>query len=464
MNINLNELISDYEYLIPSKIEGYIILRLKQKIKSQEISEEFTYNDIKNVITETVPFTNGATPQIEKILKDLLHYFIKKPPETVSKYYLSDYADRFIQLLETKIDSPYRNFPLKKNFEKYFSIEFEDIEDFDELCRWYQQGFHDTSKKVILDHIESLQDEVEASIKKLNGILYSDELEIIEMVRLFTEEFKNFGIKAEQIREALFLKDQTLQSLRKVSDYFYNQIEQTKHFSTADEEREYHRLEDQWKTANQIKESVIQFFDNIDKKLQRIADQIIFASTKLKELEDNFQYQSLFKINLKKLLQLVLQNSKYDKKEGIELHDNFPLKRIPSQKMQFFYTPLYSFDIQPETEGIIPEINVFYEQEQKARIENEFLIQDKITSWVDTCNSLIDTEKQLDYSSLFYKILDSEQNIEIPLQVGFSLLQRYAADNQYNIIIDKSIANPDRNDILTWNMKIQRKETAPTHF
>ena len=155
--------------------------------------------------------TNGATPQIEKILKDLLHYFIKKPPETVSKYYLSDYAERFIQLLETKIDSPYRNFPLKKNFEKYFAIEFEEIEDFEELNRWFKQGFHDTSKRVILDHIESLQDEVESSIKKLNEILYSDELQAIEMVRLFVNEvLKISDLKQRQIREVPFFSKMKL--------------------------------------------------------------------------------------------------------------------------------------------------------------------------------------------------------------------------------------------------------------
>lgn len=225
MSLDFNELFSDYDFLIPNRIEGYIIIRLWQKIKSGEIQEEFSYNDIKNIVNEVTALTNGATPQIEKILKDLLHYFIKKPPETVSKYYLSDYAERFIQLLETKIDSPYRNFPLKKNFEKYFAIEFEEIEDFEELNRWFKQGFHDTSKRVILDHIESLQDEVESSIKKLNEILYSDELQAIEMVRLFVNEFKNFGLKAEQIREALFLKDETLKNLKKTADYFYIKIQ-----------------------------------------------------------------------------------------------------------------------------------------------------------------------------------------------------------------------------------------------
>lgn len=458
MSLDFNELFSDYDFLIPNRIEGYIIIRLWQKIKSGEIQEEFSYNDIKNIVNEVTALTNGATPQIEKILKDLLHYFIKKPPETVSKYYLSDYAERFIQLLETKIDSPYRNFPLKKNFEKYFAIEFEEIEDFEELNRWFKQGFHDTSKRVILDHIESLQDEVESSIKKLNEILYSDELQAIEMVRLFVNEFKNFGLKAEQIREALFLKDETLKNLKKTADYFYIKIEETKHYQSIEEEKSYQELEHKWKTANQIKGEVAVFFDNIDKKLSRINNQIVFASSKLKELEENFQYQSLFKINLKKLLQIVLQTSSYDRKDGIVLHQRFPIKSLPFQKMQFFFVPRYEFNVEPESIGIVPESNTDYEQAERAKIEKELQIQEKIALWIDTCNSRIEKEKQLDYSSVFYEILDNEQNIEIPLQVGFSLFQQYANNKDFDVTIDKIIANPNRNDILTWNMKIQRKK------
>ncbi len=458
MNFDFNELFTDYDFLIPNKIEGYVIIRLWQKIKSNEIQEEFSYYDIRNVIDETVSFTNGSTPQTEKILKDLLHYFIKKPPETVSKYYLSDYAERFIQLLETKIDSPYRNFPLKKNFEKYFSVEFEEIEDFEELNRWFRQGFHDTSKRVILDHIESLQDEIESSIKKLNKILYSDELQAIEMVKLFVDEFKNFGLKAEQIREALFLKNETLRSLKNASDFFYSKIEETKHFQTIEEEKRYDELEYKWKTANQIKEEVTAFFENLDKKLLRITNQIVFASSKLKELEENFQYQSLFKINLKKLLQLVLETSGFDKKEGILLHKDFPIKGIPYEKVQLFFSPKYEFNIETESLGIIPETNIDYEQAERAKIESDLRVQEKIASWVDICFSRIQKEKEFNYSSVFYEILDNEQNIEIPLQVGFSLFQQLSNNKDFDVIIDKTIANPNRNDILTWNMKIHRKE------
>lgn len=238
----------------------------------------------------------------------------------------------------------------------------------------------------------------------------------------------------------------------------YIKIEETKHYQTIEEEKSYQELEHKWKTANQIKGEVAVFFDNIDKKLSRINDQIVFASSKLKELEENFQYQSLFKINLKKLLQIVLQTSSYDRKDGIVLHQRFPIKSLPFQKMQFFFVPRYEFNVEPERIGIVPESNTDYEQAERSKIEKELQIQEKIALWIDTCNSRIEKEKQLDYSSVFYEILDNEQNIEIPLQVGFSLFQQYANNKDFDVTIDKIIANPNRNDILTWNMKIQRKK------
>lgn len=459
MSIKFNELTVDYEYLVPNKIEGLIVIRIWQKIQANEIKEEFSYNDIRDTILEIAPLLNNTTPQVEKLLKDLLHYFIKKPPDTVSRYYLSDYAERFIQLIETKIDSPYRNFPLRKNFEKYFTVKFEEIEDFEELNRWFKQGFHDTSKRVILDHIESLQDEVESSIKKLNEILYSEELQAIEMVKLFANEFKGFGLKAEQIREALFLKNETLKNLKRASDLFYKKIEETKHFQSIEEQSLYEEIEFKWKSASSIKEEVSVFFESIDKKLSRIHEQIVFASSKLKELEENFQYQSLFKINLRKLLQLVLETSKFNKNEGIQLHNDFPTKGIPHEKAQLFFSPKYDFDIETESLGIVPKKDIDYEQSKRVLIEKELEIQEKIASWVDTCNSRIRKDKFLDYSTVFYEIIDSEEDIEIPLQVGFSLFQEFSNNDEFEITIYRAFANQNRNDILTWNMKIIQKET-----
>lgn len=52
MSLDFNELFSDYDFLIPNRIDGYIIIRLWQKIKSREIQEEFSYNEIKNIVNE----------------------------------------------------------------------------------------------------------------------------------------------------------------------------------------------------------------------------------------------------------------------------------------------------------------------------------------------------------------------------------------------------------------------------
>ena len=57
MRLDFNELFSDYDFLIPNRIEGYIIIRLWQKIKSSEIQEEFSYNDIKNIVYEVTALT-----------------------------------------------------------------------------------------------------------------------------------------------------------------------------------------------------------------------------------------------------------------------------------------------------------------------------------------------------------------------------------------------------------------------
>ena len=55
MSIKFNELTVDYEYLVPNKIEGLIVIRIWQKIQANEIKEEFSYNDIRDTILEIAP-------------------------------------------------------------------------------------------------------------------------------------------------------------------------------------------------------------------------------------------------------------------------------------------------------------------------------------------------------------------------------------------------------------------------
>ena len=72
------ELYEKYDLLIPQKFDGgYLIIALYEKIKREEIAEQFTIFDIKDTLEEISRKHNQQPPQSERILKLLLNYYIR---------------------------------------------------------------------------------------------------------------------------------------------------------------------------------------------------------------------------------------------------------------------------------------------------------------------------------------------------------------------------------------------------
>src|ERR1700727_1340669 len=116
-----SEIFQKYDLLLPSKFEGgFLILALYQKIRNHELPEIFTTNDIKVTLEEIAKESNQPVTKSERTIKNLLHYYLRSVPNEYGRYYLSDHALQQVELMLHKINNPYKNYPLKESFEKYF--------------------------------------------------------------------------------------------------------------------------------------------------------------------------------------------------------------------------------------------------------------------------------------------------------------------------------------------------------
>ncbi len=95
-------------------VGGYLIIALHKKIKEKELGEYFSTEDIKLLRDEIVAYHNGSAPHSERIVRNLLHYFLRNVPDQYGKFYLTDYAKQLAELLEYKLNNPYKTFPLKE--------------------------------------------------------------------------------------------------------------------------------------------------------------------------------------------------------------------------------------------------------------------------------------------------------------------------------------------------------------
>lgn len=463
MNTSLLHIYEQYNILLPSKREGLVIFGIHLKIKSREIDVNFTYQDIELVIKEVAQLEPGGIPQTENLLKTLLHHFIERPAEKKTRYKLTDYALDFITLVDHKLNNPFRKFPLRESFQQYASFKAQDMVYIHQFEGWYAQGFNATTRKNIVNHLEALKDDTNASILELKGILLLDEASVTELVNKFSDIFKDLGRKAEEIKDTLLLGNNLNQEIQKVVDFFYKKIEAI-HPRTEDELKAFAALTEDYKRTEAISLEIREFFGVINEKLAELNDRTLFASGKLNELQDNFRYQSRFKVNIRRLLELVLAESQQVGKELI-LPEYFPRYEIP-------YHPLKMTEV-PYIESFLPSVNMVkrrtvniqYEQHERARIIRELDHQATTARWVKKYKELLATEQEIDFTKHFYEIMETEQDIEVPLQVGFELIQFANQSPEYGIRVQRILLQEAiQKAIVTWNMKIyHKKEKATSH-
>ncbi|MEZ4708359.1 MAG: hypothetical protein R3A44_14200 [Caldilineaceae bacterium] len=444
---------------MPNQVEGLVIVWLYEKIQREEIDRNFTYSDIQAAIREVTASLNLENqPRTESVLTSLLHNFVENPSGSYERFTLTEYAQKFARLIEGKLNSPHKHFPLRQSFERYAHFKAEDIQTIDDFESWFRQGFDDTSRQTILDHLESLQDNVRSALNELNQILFAEsEQSALKMAHEFSTTFNILGEKADEIRDTLTLDFSLKQEIQSVVNTFYTRLEDP--YSTSGEAvyGDYANLEYAYQRSVEIQKGVNEFFKVVNEKIERIRNQIIFASSKLNELQEHFKYQSRFKVNLRKMLTLLLEEGRYAK-EDLILPDTFPLKSIPYEGFKFVEVLHYSSFTKALNTVIELVQDVEHREREKLRMENVLGNQEKIAEWVEHYQRLLHQEKVLDFKEHFYKIFEAEGNIDIALQVGFELFQFATREQQFYVDVSKPHAEQlEKQEVITWNMKIHQK-------
>jgi len=437
------ELYNKYDLLLPSKFDGgYLITALYEKIKNGEIEEYFTQREVTEILKEiSTIFEQDRVRQWNGIKENLFHYFIRSHPDEPWKYYLTDYARNVVDLMLNKLENPYKNHPLKKSVQDSFSILPNEIQAIDQLERKFGRIFIQGSKKIILDHLEALEDELRKAYSELNTILQKDEENATDLVKQFAIIFRQFGERAEDITEAIISKDQFLGDLRDVVDLFYSRIQEGSD-QTLD-----------WGKARDIYSDLQEFFQTVDNKVRLIRRQINHASEKLTELQEQFSSRADFRLKIKKLHRLILENASYSEK-GVLLNENFPLKKLINENPSFLF-PKYSEFGDPEPNLLIViQPDEDYEREEKQKIDHEIARQELINSWVQKSKSLLVDKGQLSINELMENVIQEESDLSIAYQVVSQVIA-YASENKDVLVdIERKILSVSNQNIALWKTKI----------
>lgn len=454
-------LLDKYDYLLPAKFEGgYLLISLYEKIKGKELPNPFTTQDIKNILAQISSKYNQGIFQSDRIIRPLLHYILRNVPGVAGKYYLTDYAEELVELLKRKLESPYKDHPLQRSFERYFVIRQTEINDISDLERKFGREFVAPYKRIINDHIESLDDELREAIESLNTILYSKEESAGVIVNNFVVVFKKFGNRAEEIMRALITKDRFLRYLRSQVDQFYASVHNYKHPETLEDAEELHKLTAAWESACQISEDLDTYFLAVDAKIAMIRKQILYASEKLSELHENFSSRSKLRLQIKRLLNFALENAYYYEKD-LRFINNFPLKSLVYEKTQFLNPGRYDFEITQNNQVVSVSIDSEYEYVQRQSIAHEIKRQEVINHWITKAKQLLE-ERPVQLNRLIEEILAQETDLVIAQQVAVELIN-YASESPRHRLSTSLTPNYINNTYMTiWKTDLMTLSTLPS--
>lgn len=448
------DLYNKYELLLPAKLDGgYLVIVLYEKIKNGEIEEYFTQKEINDILSDIKSEFKLETIRPWNNIKDqLFHYFLHSIPDEPWKYYLTEYAKDVVGLMIGKLENSYKDLPLKKSIQDSFTIRYGEIESIDELERKFGRIFIQGSKKIIIDHLEALQDELRQAYNALNDILRKeDEQSATSLVQNFTIIFKKFGQRAEDITEAIIFKDQFLSSLLSVVDHFYRKLEDDGKFSSNDVQKS----KADWEKAHDIYTDIRNFFNSVDLKVHIIRRQINNASEKLTELQEQFSARAFFRLQLKKLHRTVLEISEYTT-DGIRFRNNFPLKQLVYEPVRMFYARYYEFE-QPQPNYIVSiEADERYERIEKDKIEKEISRQQIINQWIEKAKNMLEERGQLAVDELMNMVLDSEKDLSVAYQIASRMIAYISENNEASIDIEQKIISLPQQNLSLWKTKIMK--------
>lgn len=432
--ISLSKNFSD---IVPQNEESMLLLVwLYQKIEEGYINEDFEQKDLDDTIEEVVEFLKkGTGVQKETLLKKLSSHFCHTQI-IGNKYYmhLTVFAKELCRLLIDQVQPELKKFELYHVLNRTLPLQEDDLLNIEKFSHWFEHNFL-PAQKTILRNTEMLQTAIEEKISDLRNLLKPEVQNPKELINSFTEIFKQLETQTIDLINTLDYKNETLNKIKSLKDKF-SQDEET--FIRFDK----------------MQREVDGFFQNIDRRISSINDKIQLASKRLKNLFDTLKHKQLFKIQIEKFLTLMLNTSRYEKGE-IKMHDELERKLIPFIPTKFVAIPKIDFKnintAQPQKQNF----DKSHQEEERRKGLALLKIQESTSQWLDTINSEMKSGKEIDFENWFDKIIEQENNLEVPINVCFGLIEQHNKIENQVVTIEQEGISKQENELSLWKMKIK---------
>ena len=459
-----NELIAlfrkEYDSLIPSRENGEIILRLHEQFnKGNNIGDYFLIEDFRQVLSETKEIGEGHWRQT---MSKLLEYFIQNHSKSIieGKYSLTNHATQFTNQIKKTLDDEYKVSSLIETLQ-LLNIDAKGIKDIALLRVWYERSFSSNTIDIISLQLSSLHKELRLELHRMTKILYGNSTSSpkIQILTDFEEVLRRVTSRAREISDSLDFVDSVRKGLDTAIEYFAEIEQDFTHEQVQNNLTEFEIAKKNHKEAIYIQQKVEMQLENLKSELSSIISKIKIANEKLTELGQHFDAKIAYATKYSRLLHFMLEGSKKEKNEVITLP--FPLTNKNIYQCDFSFIEVKSFSFIPPEPRSLPYKPSFDKEEHKKEKQKVDALnnQDERTYfWLDECEKELHLTKFIDFSKMFYLILEKENDEIIPIKVGFSLFQMASQSSDYQIDIKPNkYQSTFETDITIWDMKIHYK-------
>ncbi|MBI3502981.1 MAG: hypothetical protein HY063_14415 [Bacteroidetes bacterium] len=435
----------DFDYLIPRDVETiFLLLNLQAKIENKEIDEIFSQKDFEDAVDEvTAMLKRERGIQKENISKRLSqHFYTTLKLGEEYRYELTVFAKDFTKLLLNEVSPNYENLELVHTFRRTLPVQEDDVTNIDNFNYWYAHHYN-ASKKFIMAHTDNLQRFVDKKVSELRVLLKPNVENPKEMISQFLIIFEQLGKQIEGITQALNFKQDVIDKIKNAELTFKNSREE-------------------WEQYDRIYNEVISFFENIDSRVLSINDKIQQARTRLKSLYDNLRYKQQYKLRIEKFLLLLLKGSKLvetpDGKQKVVLPSSIHKKEIPYHRDKFWFVPMVDFAEYHKMESPFYQEDEEYKRLTEQEKMKQLARQENTIKWLENLRGEIELGRQVIFEQWMNKIIDKEQNLEVPIDVCFGLIDEYKNREDVQIEIEKKLIMPLSSNVAIWKFKITPQE------
>ncbi len=440
----------NFEFLIPKDVETiFLLLNLEAKIENKEIEDVFTQKDFEDAVDEvSVMLKRERGIQKENISKRLSqHFYSTLKIGEEYRYALTVFAKDFIKLLMNEVAPNYENLELIHTFTRTLPVQDDDVTSMDKFNYWYAHHYS-SSKKFILAHTDNLQHFVDRKVTELRTLLKPNVENPKEMITQFLIIFEQLGKQTEGVTQALNFKQGVIDKIKYSEENFKD-------------------VREHWEQYDRIYTEVISFFENIDNRVLIINDKIQQARTRLKSLYDNLRYKQQYKLRIEKFLLYLLRGSKVvdvpnkpDKK--IVLPSTLGKKEIPYFRDKFFFPPIIDFGEYHKIESPFYQEDEEFKRLSEAEKIKQLQRQENTGKWMETLRGEIELGREVIFEQWLDKILTKEDNLEIPIDICFSLIDEYKNRDDVKLEIEKKLIMPLSTNLALWKLKLTPTEKEIT--